>query len=41
MDAGHRLVQILEERQPGGFSVTYLVEGPEDWTVRLTRQQPA
>ncbi|WP_413451901.1 DUF2249 domain-containing protein [Georgenia phoenicis] len=34
------LLAQLEERQPGAFAVTYLVEGPEDWTVRLTRQQP-
>ncbi|MBD8061848.1 DUF2249 domain-containing protein [Oceanitalea stevensii] len=34
------LLAQIEERQPGAFAVTYLVEGPEDWTVRLTRQQP-
>ncbi len=35
------LLRQLEERQPEAFSVTYLVEGPEDWTVRLTRRLPA
>lgn len=34
------LLAQVEERQPGAFAVTYLVEGPQDWTVRLTRQQP-
>ncbi|WP_324649340.1 DUF2249 domain-containing protein [Georgenia sp. H159] len=32
------LLAQIEERHPGAFSVSYLVEGPEDWTVRLTRQ---
>lgn len=35
------LLAQLEERQPGAFAVAYLVEGPEAWTVRLTRRQPA
>src|SRR5690625_1760218 len=35
------LLRQIEEREPGAFTVTYLQEGPEDWTVRLTRQRPA
>lgn len=35
------LLRQVEERHPGAFSVTYLTEGPEHWTVRLTRQLPA
>ncbi|PYF98399.1 Uncharacterized conserved protein, DUF2249 family [Georgenia satyanarayanai] len=34
------LLAQVEERQPGAFAVTYLVEGPEAWTVRLTRRLP-
>lgn len=33
------LLAQLEQRQPGGFDVSYLTDGPEVWTLHLTRQQ--
>ncbi|MCA0328742.1 MAG: DUF2249 domain-containing protein [Actinobacteria bacterium] len=38
--APHRplpLLAELDERRPGAFAVTYDVEGPDTWAVRLTR----
>ncbi|MFD1506287.1 DUF2249 domain-containing protein [Georgenia yuyongxinii] len=32
------LLAQLEQREPGAFEVAYLQEGPEDWTLRLTRR---
>jgi uncharacterized protein (DUF2249 family) len=31
------LLAQLESRRPGDFTVAYLENGPENWTVRLTR----
>lgn len=33
------LLAQIEEREAGAFEVTYLQEGPVDWTVRLSRRQ--
>lgn len=32
------LLAQIDERENGTIDVTYLQEGPEDWTVRLTRR---
>jgi uncharacterized protein (DUF2249 family) len=31
------LLATLERTQPGAFDISYLVKGPETWTLRLTR----
>ena len=31
------LLAQLEQRNPDVFSVSYLLEGPEDWALRVTR----
>ena len=31
------LLATLERQQPGAFSINYLGNGPEVWTLRLTR----
>lgn len=31
------LINQIEDLNPGGFERTYLVEGPEAWTIRFTR----
>lgn len=33
------LLAQLEERQPATWQIAYLVEGPEAWTLRLTRSK--
>ncbi|MBB5633481.1 uncharacterized protein (DUF2249 family) [Cryobacterium mesophilum] len=35
------LLAQLEQREPGRFSVSYLTEGPEIWTLHITRQHAA
>ena len=32
------LLAQIEQREPGAFAVEYLEEGPEAWTLRLTRR---
>lgn len=32
------LINQIEQLSPGGFERTYLVEGPQDWTIRFTRR---
>ncbi|MPV36806.1 DUF2249 domain-containing protein [Georgenia subflava] len=31
------LLAQIEQREPGAFAVEYLQEGPDAWTLRLTR----
>jgi len=31
------LLSQLEQNQPGDFVVTYLSDGPDEWTLRFTR----
>ena len=31
------LLAQLESSRPGDFAITYLEDGPETWTIRLTR----
>ena len=35
------LLAQLEQREPGSFAVDYRTEGPEVWTLHLTRRLPA
>jgi uncharacterized protein (DUF2249 family) len=35
------LLAQLEQREPGRFSVSYLTEGPDVWTLHITRQNAA
>lgn len=35
------LLAQLEQRHPGDFVVSYVTDGPEEWRLHLTRQQPS
>lgn len=35
------LIAQLEEQQPGSFDIVYLSDGPEEWKLRFTRNQPS